>query len=173
MRNWLKFGIAFLLFIVGNIANAAPATALIVNPCGPSVVQTCSETIHPLSQAFTFWVVAVDSVGALATNYSGTVNITSSDPSAVLPLAHTFTPADGSVFAFTITLNSLGLNNPPTQSVTATDSLNALSGNHVFFVVSPTAAAAVPISTHTLVLLVALLSILALRTLQLRSVENC
>src|SRR5262245_39645057 len=111
-----------LLCGIACTVSAAPATSLFINPCGPQAIPPpCLAVQHPLGQPVIFWVVALDAQRNLATNYSGTVTITSSDSTAILPPPHTFTPSDGSVFAFTIIFNSLGPGMPSTQSVTATD----------------------------------------------------
>ena len=171
MRNLIRCTALILLLITVHSANAAPATSFIVNPCGPFVVQNCAEAIHPLGQPFAFWVIAVDGTNSLATNFTGTVSIASSDPNATLPSNHTFTLADGSVFAFTITLNSLGPNSPPTQMVTAFDSTSGLVGNHNFFVGTASFAAfAIPtLSTSFQLLLGVLLGVLAIFALRSRA----
>ncbi len=66
--------------------------------------------------AFTTVVVALDAANHPVWNYAGTVQLTSSDDSALLPDGYTFTAADHGVHAFQVTLNTSG-----SQSVTATD----------------------------------------------------
>lgn len=171
MCNLLRLGVVISLLVAGNIVNAAPAVALVVN-CIPSASLppgTCFT--HTSGQPFTFWVVAVDATNQLATDYTGTVSITSSDPTATLPPDHTFTQADGSLVAFAITLNSLGPNNPPFQTVTATDSRNGLIGNQNF-VVAAASSVAYPtptLSTQGQLLLGALLFVLAIFSLRSRA----
>ena len=65
--------------------------------------------------AFTVVVSALDSQGRLATNFTGTVRLSSTDGNAGLPAAYTFTAADYGVKKFTVTLKTAG-----TQSITAT-----------------------------------------------------
>jgi len=72
-------------------------------------------TVAP-GQAKTITVTLRDKNGNAATAYRGTVQLTSSDPAATLPPAHTFTAADGGTFAFTVTLRT-----PGAQSITAAD----------------------------------------------------
>jgi predicted outer membrane repeat protein len=64
-------------------------------------------------QSFTFTVTALDSSGNVVTGYSGTVQFTSSDGSAVLPPGSTLTNGVGT---FTATLNTLGI-----QTIAAAD----------------------------------------------------
>jgi len=66
--------------------------------------------------AHTFTVTVKDAFGNVATNYSGTVTFSSSDPLAALPANYSFTVADAGVHTFTATLKKAG-----TQSITVTD----------------------------------------------------
>jgi hypothetical protein len=65
-------------------------------------------------------VTLLDAYGNVATGYKGTLTFSSSDPSAVLPANYKFTPTDAGQHSFNATFNSVG-----TQSLTATDTLNA------------------------------------------------
>jgi hypothetical protein len=70
--------------------------------------------------AFSFTVTLCDAYGNVATGYKGTLTFSSSDGSAALPKDNKFTPTDAGRHTFTATLNTGG-----TQSLTATDTLNA------------------------------------------------
>lgn len=172
MHNLLRLGAIISLLAAGNIVNAAPAVAFVVN-CIPSAFLPPGAACwnQTAGQPFTFWVVAVDATNQLATGYAGTVSITSSDQTAALPPAHTFTQADASLFGFTITLNSVGPGNPSFQTVTATDSTNGLVGNQNFIVVAalPVAYPTPTLSTQCQWLLGALLSGLAIFSLRGRA----
>ena len=61
-------------------------------------------------------MTAYDAYGNVATGYTGTVALSSSDPHAVLPANYTFTGSDAGKHSFTVTLETSG-----TQSITATD----------------------------------------------------
>ena len=67
--------------------------------------------------AFTFTVTARDATNAVATNYSGTVHFTSSDPAAVLPPNSTLM---NGIRTFSATLTNAG-----SQTITATDTATA------------------------------------------------
>jgi hypothetical protein len=67
--------------------------------------------------AFSVNLLALDIYGNLASNYTGTVHFTSSDPSAALPTNTTLSSGQGS---FSATLYALG-----NQSITATDSVTS------------------------------------------------
>jgi len=73
--------------------------------------------------AFSFTVTPLDSSNNVVTNYTGTVNFTSTDPQALLPASYTFT-------AGTVTQTfSATLKTPGNQTITVTDASNAsLSG---------------------------------------------
>jgi len=60
-------------------------------------------------------VVALDASNHIVPNYTGTVQLTSSDTGATLPAAYTFTAADHGVHAFNVTFATTG-----SQTVTAT-----------------------------------------------------
>src|SRR6266568_1263901 len=96
-------------------------------------------------------VTALDPYGNVATDYTGTVHLASTDGSAVLPLDYTFTGSDGGAHSFTsaVTLSTAGA-----QTLTATDLLDpTLAGtapvtvtsgtpDHLAFVVQPSSIVA-------------------------------
>src|SRR4029077_16237054 len=86
-----------------------PAAASSVRLAGfPSPVQA--------GVAGNFTVTALDAYGNIATGYRGTIHFSSSDSRAILPANYTFTPGDGGVPTFSVTLKTAG-----SQSLTATD----------------------------------------------------
>lgn len=66
-------------------------------------------------------VVMRDAYDNVATGYTGTLHLTSSDPAAILPADHTFTDADQGVYAF----NDVTLCTAGEQWVRATDTVSA------------------------------------------------
>ena len=88
---------------------------------GPAV--SSFDVSAPASSAagdsFTVTLTARDSNGATATNYTGTVHVTSSDGQALLPADVVFTPDDQGVKTITVTLYTAG-----SQSIGIAD------GNH-------------------------------------------
>jgi hypothetical protein len=85
--------------------------------------------------AGSFTVTAKNADGTTATGYTGTVQLTSSDPQAVLPANYTFTAADHGMHTFSATLKTAG-----TQSVTATDVVTfGLGGSETGITVNPAA----------------------------------
>jgi hypothetical protein len=69
-----------------------------------------------VGDSVTYTLTVTNPSGQVDTNYTGTVQFTSSDPAAALPPPHTFTASDQGVYTFTVTLNTAG-----NQTVTATD----------------------------------------------------
>ncbi len=91
--------------------------------------------------ANTFTVTVRDSIGQVATGYTGTVVFSSSDVRAGLPASYTFTAADAGAHTFTATLKTAG-----TQSVTARDAAG-LTGTETAIVVTPAAFSGYRMST--------------------------
>src|SRR5439155_19299880 len=63
---------------------------------------------------------ATDFFGGPATDYTGTLSLTSSDPNAILPASYTFTAADHGSHTFYVTFYNSG-----SESITATDTKQA------------------------------------------------
>lgn len=86
---------------------------------GPSATQFSfsAPATSGAGVAFTLTLTALDAAGGTATNYSGTVHFTSSDPAAVLPPNSTLMNGTGT---FSVTLTNAG-----PQTITATDTSTA------------------------------------------------
>ena len=81
-------------------------------------------------------VTVKDAYGNIATNYVGTVRITSTDSIAVLPVNYTFVTGDAGVRSFAVTLKTSG-----TRSLIATDTVaSSVTGTQAGIVVAPAAA---------------------------------
>jgi subtilisin-like proprotein convertase family protein len=121
--------------------------SLIVQPAGsPATASRLVVGGFPSSTTAgtpgSFTVTAQDANGNVATNFTGTVHFTSSDPQAALPADYTFTPADAGRHTFTTTLTTAGA-----QSLTATDTAaSGLSGTESSIAVSPAAASRLIVS---------------------------
>jgi uncharacterized delta-60 repeat protein len=94
-----------------GISVSAAAASVFVITGYPS---TTAGTAH------NFTVTAYDAYGNVATGYTGTVHLTSSDGQATLPADYTFTGGDAGVRVFTATLKAAG-----SQSITVTDTKTA------------------------------------------------
>ncbi len=114
-------------------------TGILVNPAAPSslivTVLYPSPTVAGVSHTFT--VTAIDTYGNVATNYTGTVSLLSSDPQAVFTTpTYTFTSGvgagfDNGVHTFTGTLETVG-----TQVIQVTDVAHSLSATQTGIVVT-------------------------------------
>jgi Ca2+-binding RTX toxin-like protein len=100
---------------------AGTRAGIMVNPAAATTLQVSGfPSSVTAGTAYNFTVTALDPYGNVATGYRGTVMFTSSDGSASLPANYPFTSADAGARTFSATLNS-----PGTQSITATDMVNA------------------------------------------------
>ncbi len=84
---------------------------------------------------------AYDIYGNVATNYIGTVALSSSDVQAALPAAYSFTAADTGAHTFSVTLKTAG-----PQTITAQDSAKAISGTSAAIQVAPVAASTLSVT---------------------------
>jgi len=106
----------------------------------PAAASTMSVAGFPspstAGAAGSFTVTLKDPYGNIATGYTGTVHVTSSDGKAALPANYTFIAADAGVHSFSATLKTAG-----TQSITVTDTTTAsLTGSETGITVNPAAA---------------------------------
>ncbi|HEY2154571.1 MAG TPA: fibronectin type III domain-containing protein, partial [Isosphaeraceae bacterium] len=117
------------------ISSTATTPSIAVSPAaaGQFLLSGLSSTATAgASQSFT--VTAKDPYGNVATGYTGTVNVTSSD-ATISPIAYTFTAADAGKHAFGLTFKTAG-----TQSVTAADTTTTkFSATQSGITVSPAA----------------------------------
>ena len=125
-----------------TLAITGSQTGIIVTPVAASSVQvTAFPTPTTAGSAHNYTITVKDSFGNVATGYRGTMTFTSSDPQATFTTSpYTFTAADAGVHTFTsgATLKTAG-----TQSITATDAANSLSGSETGIVVNPSTASTV------------------------------
>ena len=87
-----------------------------VSAAAASVFAVSDASTATAGTAFNVTVTAKDAYGNVATGYTGTVKLTSTDGQAVLPANYTFTTANAGTHTFSVTLETAG-----SQSVTATD----------------------------------------------------
>jgi hypothetical protein len=107
--------------------------AVVANPAA-SLVVVAPDQVAP-GQRFNFTVTAVDDAGFVATTYTGTVHIDSTDPNATLPGDHAFVATEAGVHTFTATLAT-----PGEQTLTATDQDNPdVTGSTTVEVATPRA----------------------------------
>ena len=92
----------------GIVIQPAPPVQSLAIIGVPSVVHAGVTT--------SFEIAAVDAYGNVIPGYTGTIQITCSDPAVSLPSSYTFTPADAGIHTFSAQFESLG-----TQTITAAD----------------------------------------------------
>jgi hypothetical protein len=108
----------------GIINSTGHGLGLTVNPAAASQLDLTPDGGPATSGVpFTVTVTALDAYGNVAVGYAGTVVFSSSDTAigVVLPSAHTFTPSESGIHAFT---NSVTLLTSGNQDVTVADTLN-------------------------------------------------
>ncbi|QEL16754.1 beta strand repeat-containing protein [Limnoglobus roseus] len=117
---------------------AAPTiTGTVSSDATPPVAALFTVTGFPATVAGvaqSFKVTVRDTIGQVATGYTGTVYFSSSDVQAGLPASYTFTAADAGVKTFTATLKTAG-----TQSLTVRDLTGTLVGSQAGIAVTPAA----------------------------------
>ena len=107
---------------IQNLTGLTPAgsQSVAVTPAAASSFSVSGFPATTAGMAHSFTVTALDDFGNVATGYTGTVAVTSSDPIASLPANYTFTAADAGVHTFTATLKRAG-----TQFLQVTDTLTS------------------------------------------------
>lgn len=131
------------VFVTDTASSLLVATAGIgVNPAAASTI-TASNFPSPMTAGDlgSVLVTAKDAFGNVATGYTGTVHLTSSDSQASLQGDHTFTAADAGRFSFGAILRTAG-----TQSITATDTSPSAFTDAQTITVTPAAAASLRLS---------------------------
>jgi sugar lactone lactonase YvrE len=91
----------------------------------------------------TFTVTARDPAGNVATGFSGTVHLSTTDPQAVLDPDYTFTPADNGVHTFSATFGTAG-----TYTLTASDDADGLSGSQTSIHVHTDNLSVIPVANR-------------------------
>ncbi|MEO5970444.1 MAG: hypothetical protein ABIQ95_11005, partial [Bdellovibrionia bacterium] len=111
------------------------------------VVQNFSVASFPSSvgagSSNTVTVTAKDAFGNIANDYTGTIHLSSSDPSAVLPSDYTFVEGDLGIKTFTINLRTSGA-----QSIIAIDTVSSATGGQVGIIVNPGTATILALSGY-------------------------
>ncbi len=107
----------------GSVTGTSPG--ITVNSALPAATMTAAApSPDTAGSGLSVTVTAKDAYGNIATSYTGTVSLTSTDPQAVLPGPYTFVAGDNGSHAIPVTLKTAG-----SQTVSATDgTLNANTG---------------------------------------------
>src|SRR5262249_28322550 len=97
-----------------------PRTSVTVSPAAASTFSLAVQPRLTAGLPASVTVTAQDPYGNTATDYTGTVHFTSSDPKAELPADSTFATADKGAHSFTVTLHTAG-----SETVTAADAADS------------------------------------------------
>jgi Bacterial Ig domain/Cadherin-like beta sandwich domain/HYR domain/Galactose oxidase, central domain/Kelch motif/Regulator of chromosome condensation (RCC1) repeat len=103
--------------------SSAPVTPVTLIQAGQFLTLGSFPPLRAAGQAGTFVVTVRTATGAVDTAFTGTLSFSSSDPTAVLPSAYTFTTADAGQKTFSATLRRAGM-----ASLTATYSVSGAQG---------------------------------------------
>ena len=120
-----------------NPALNGTETGVVGSPAAPASLTITGFPATTAGATQNFTVTVKNTIGGVATGYTGTVFFNSSDVQAGLPASYTFTAADAGVHTFSATLKTAG-----TQSISAHDTLNfTVNGSEQGIKVTPAAAA--------------------------------
>ena len=127
--------------VVGTPAITGTQTGITVTPAAAA---TLTVSGFPASKtagsAGNVTVTAMDAFNNLATGYTGTVALTSTDGAAVLPANYTFVGGDNGTKVLSVTLNTVS---GATVAITATDTVTgSITGTQSGIIVLPNTAAA-------------------------------
>ncbi len=123
-----SFSVLFKTAGTQSITATDAANSFVASETGITVqaaaASTLAATSVPSSETagtpFALTLTAYDAYGNVAAGFSDTLDLSSSDPQAVLePSSHTFNPSDAGSFTFAITLETAG-----SQTITFTDPVN-------------------------------------------------
>ncbi|TNF27308.1 MAG: hypothetical protein EP329_19680 [Deltaproteobacteria bacterium] len=130
---------------VSDPQNSALTATLNVNvsPAGAaSVAISGAPTTRVAGVAFALTATLYDAFGNVATGYTGSLAVTTSDAAGVVPAAHTFTAGDAGSYAFSgVTLKTAG-----DQTVTVSAPGNGALTAQVTVAVTPAAAASLAVT---------------------------
>jgi hypothetical protein len=105
--------------ITETSASGSVTSTIAVSPAPASLFVIIGLSSATVGTAQSFTVTAKDAYGNVATDYTGTVEFSSSDAAATLPGNTPFTTADAGVQTFSVTFGTAG-----TQSLTVTDTVH-------------------------------------------------
>ena len=126
--------------VTGTITGTS--SGITVNPAAAATFDVTAAGSSTAGNSVNVTITARDAFGNVATGYTGTVHLTSTDGAATLPGDYTFTGGDNGVHALSVTLKTAG-----SQTVTATDTVTgSITGTTSAVTVSPAAATTLVLS---------------------------
>ena len=126
--------------VTGTITGTS--AGITVNPAAAATLTVTAPGSGTAGSSLSVTITAKDAFGNIATGYTGTVHLTSSDGAATLPGDYTFVGGDNGVHVLSVTLKTAG-----SQTVTATDTvIGSITGTSAGTTVSPAAASTLILS---------------------------
>jgi len=120
-------------------------TGIAITPANASSFRVTAPGTATAGVTLSFTVTALDTFNNAATNYTGTVHLTSTDGQAVLPANYAFVGFDSGTHAFSATLKTGG-----NQRIVAIDTANAtITGTSANILVSASAPANISATSGT------------------------
>ena len=117
-------------------------TGIAVSPAAAATLAVAGFPTITAGVAHGFTVTALDAFGNIATGYTGTIHLSSTDIQAGLPADYTFTAADAGIHLFSATLRTAG-----SQSISVADrAQSTIAGTESGIAVSPAAAASLAVA---------------------------
>jgi hypothetical protein len=136
MRSILVVALALASTCWHQRADALPL--LIVNclrAASPPPTGTCFNA--RVGRPYTFWVVALDATAHIDPTFVGTIHVSASDPTAVLPQDYTFKLNDQGAARFSATFNTASAASTQTiaslEELVATDAADSLQGRATIY----------------------------------------
>jgi hypothetical protein len=126
-----------------NASSITGSASISVSPASASTLSITGSTAATAGAGESVTVTAFDPFGNIATGYLGSVNFTSSDPSAVFPATYTFKAADHGSHTISVTFKTT-----PSQSITGTDGSNGSITGSLTVSVNPGTATSLTMSTY-------------------------
>ena len=124
--------IAAAATVDGITQQIAPINVSWISPIAVALTISGVPTGVTAGASPTAVVTARNSFGGVATTYTGSVRLTSSDSAASLPAAYTYQPSDAGQHHFSVVFKTAGA-----QTLVATDAANALNSNTMHVTVAP------------------------------------
>jgi uncharacterized delta-60 repeat protein len=130
---------------IAALSLTSTQTGIAVSAAAAATFTVAGYPAATAGTAHTFTVTARDAFGNVATGYTGTVRLISTDGQAALPANYTFTAGDAGVHTLSATLKTSGA-----QSLTATDSATStITGTQSGILITAAAATHFRISAPT------------------------
>jgi hypothetical protein len=127
--------------VTDDIATATQAGITVTAPIAQSLSVSTFPSPMIAGQAGSFTISALDTLGNVMTNYTGSVHLSCTDPLAVFPADYTFTAADNGTHTFSATMQTVG-----PQILYVYDAVNGIGNGGSFIRVNAAAASTMTVA---------------------------